>query len=462
MSDEAARNPEGTGPVPSLRLRRLKIHRWRSVLPGTELTFGDGVHALLGKNGTGKTTLLRLASMCVRGDFSGLESESFDIEYDLEWAPHRLSLRITNESAELTRADQLLESLTSREKAAASLAQQSYCFTVLFAGGAGEPVRVEGTQDRLTVNGDSVPRPRDASPFLPQFLVTVAFSATLHLSSKNRDAAGALTAPVAPTALLKAGIHLQEMSPFRFDEAEGMLHALEGSKAQGQHGIPPLEVDLVQSTPPKVWGPWIPDDLRVILEAQEVAEPASRSEIVVSHTAFPLLRRYASLAGFKGATMVLSFQGKTKRGKSADSFLFGEAKFFVELASGDVLSHEHLSFGQRRLLAFLYYASCNRDVLIVDELTNGLHHEWIAACADELAKRQSFVATQNPLLLDYLPVSSAGDAETAFIQCRLVDQDGKQWMHWRNTSPDEAQRFWTSYETGVQFISEILRSEGLW
>lgn len=68
--------------APKLKLRRLKIHRWRNVLPGTELCFGDGIHALLGKNGTGKTTLLKLISMCARGSFEEAENEELDFELD--------------------------------------------------------------------------------------------------------------------------------------------------------------------------------------------------------------------------------------------------------------------------------------------------------------------------------------------------------------------------------------------
>jgi recombinational DNA repair ATPase RecF len=44
----------------NLRLRRLKIEKFRNVVPGTELVFGDGMNVLLGRNGTGKTTLLQL------------------------------------------------------------------------------------------------------------------------------------------------------------------------------------------------------------------------------------------------------------------------------------------------------------------------------------------------------------------------------------------------------------------
>ena len=58
-----------------LRLKKLVIHRYRSVPPGTTLEFADGVNAILGQNGSGKTTLLNLIVMILRGDFSPLKDE---------------------------------------------------------------------------------------------------------------------------------------------------------------------------------------------------------------------------------------------------------------------------------------------------------------------------------------------------------------------------------------------------
>ena len=67
-------------PAIMLKLRRLKIHEYRGVLPGVELRFSDGINILLGKNGTGKTTLLNLISMIVRSDLSELAHERAKIE----------------------------------------------------------------------------------------------------------------------------------------------------------------------------------------------------------------------------------------------------------------------------------------------------------------------------------------------------------------------------------------------
>src|SRR5690349_3771418 len=68
-----------------LRLTRLKIHRFRHVCPGTELTFGPTFNVLLGKNGTGKTTLLELVAAILKDDLSALEGEEggFHIEYEV-------------------------------------------------------------------------------------------------------------------------------------------------------------------------------------------------------------------------------------------------------------------------------------------------------------------------------------------------------------------------------------------
>jgi Fe-S cluster assembly ATPase SufC len=44
-----------------LKLRRLRVEKFRSVAKGAELSLSDGINVLLGQNGTGKTTLLELA-----------------------------------------------------------------------------------------------------------------------------------------------------------------------------------------------------------------------------------------------------------------------------------------------------------------------------------------------------------------------------------------------------------------
>lgn len=78
----------------AVRLKRLLIHRYRNVRRETELRFDDEWNVLLGKNGTGKTTLLRLLEALLNGDWERLGRNALDVEYDIECGPARISGRI--------------------------------------------------------------------------------------------------------------------------------------------------------------------------------------------------------------------------------------------------------------------------------------------------------------------------------------------------------------------------------
>jgi hypothetical protein len=138
--------------------------------------------------------------------------------------------------------------------------------------------------------------------------------------------------------------------------------------------------------------------------------------------------------------------------------------FHFQRFDGSRISHERLSFGQKRLFAFLWYLAVRRNLPVVaDELFNGLHHDWIKICLDRLYERQSFLATQHPYLLDHVPVESAEGVKKSFVRCTLEnDAEGHEQMVWRNFTDEEAERFFVAHQTGVQFVSEILKSEGLW
>jgi AAA15 family ATPase/GTPase len=65
------------------QLEWLKVHRFRNVLPDTELHFGRTFNVLLGKNATGKSTLLDLLAAITNGDLSAYSKE--DAGFDLSW-----------------------------------------------------------------------------------------------------------------------------------------------------------------------------------------------------------------------------------------------------------------------------------------------------------------------------------------------------------------------------------------
>lgn len=139
------------------------------------------------------------------------------------------------------------------------------------------------------------------------------------------------------------------------------------------------------------------------------------------------------------------------------SFVF---RFWWE--DGTHITHERLSYGQKRLLTFFYYLACNPHIVIADELVNGLHHRWITAAIEAIGQRQAFLTSQNPLLLDYIPITSADEVRRSFVLCRGEPCAGRPGWIWENMSEEDATELFSAYEVGIEHVSEIFQSRGLW
>lgn len=101
----------------------------------------------------------------------------------------------------------------------------------------------------------------------------------------------------------------------------------------------------------------------------------------------------------------------------------------------------------------------------------GLLHRWFGEglhyrAAEEMwrllavAERdyRRFVMTQNPSVIDLMTFESAEDARGRLLVVR--DLFGVATV--MNITQDEASQFWAAYEAGVEHVSEILRTRGLW
>jgi len=129
---------------------------------------------------------------------------------------------------------------------------------------------------------------------------------------------------------------------------------------------------------------------------------------------------------------------------------------------GRSIPHKHLSYGQKRLLAFYYYLACNESFVIADELVNGLHHSWIKACMDAIGERQAFLTSQNPLLFEHVEFDSIEQVQARFITCKSELVDGAEQLVWQNMPRDDAERFYRGYEADIEGIGDILINRGLW
>lgn len=421
-----------------LRLRWLTIHEFRDVTPGTELRFHEGINLILGQNGSGKTTLLELISGVLRLNFEPWKNEAFDIEFEIE--RHEEERHCTMHGRVV---GQIAKRLSQSQLAGFDgSGQQTAHFTFVSDGAiACEIVQKQGRIQLLSHN-EILAEQTASATVTSDFLLEVWSIPEINLS----------------TNAFFFAIYTNHNCKRRFDEALMTFDEVTGNRSTRRH---PTSVYFGGTSVVTLF-------LRALCFAPQslfdaandiVEQTPDISTLTIEHTLLPFLERTADLCGFQSAQMTLSLLARTEADTTRTTF--GDARFYFTRKSGRrTITHDKLSYGQKRLLALLFYLEANEDIIIIDELINGLHHAWLEDIMPDVLQRQAFLTSQNPLLFDYLEFSSTEDVERAFVLCS-VDHDTDR-MTWRNASPDEAERFLKAYDVGIQHISEILRTMGLW
>jgi ABC-type branched-subunit amino acid transport system ATPase component len=454
-----AAKPEGdaasatsTPQPPRARLTRLKINRFRNVKPGTELRFDDGINVLLGRNGTGKTTLLELVCAVVRGDLRAYEQESFDLEFDILLARMTFAIHARNTVSE-GNAPYFPATVEPAWEHKISLSDAGRLI------GETEANR-RGAWIKDVAAGGSTLQLEEVSLFRRPFYLTQ----WLKIKRPNKR----LTEGIASVhiAYMLDGL----MSCLRMDEGLDVFRCMtEGKPLPGlgqQLTICPdsglnedgslrsgaahlLYLAKTVYTPHSVF-------LRLSRHGQSIHE---RMEVGFRADELLFMSRAANAmnVGNMQLTTRLLRREKANEGTSALS-TFGHPSFWITTHRGTTFTHDKLSYGEKRLLAFLYHAAANPQILVADELVNGLHHGWIQTCLAAI-QGQAFLTSQNPLLLDHLPFASAEEVQRRFILCDR-DEHG-DWI-WRNMDEDAASAFYRAYKVGIQHVSEILETKGLW
>lgn len=430
--------PASTGnttKVPRARLTRLKINRFRHVKPGTELRFDDGINVLLGRNGTGKTTLLELVCALARGDLSAYQHESFDLEFDMQVGDHRYSV-----------AAQQTTSIANSLARLGGGQPLSWNYRVEIRGPSGTIATAEATprttKITLTVEGgdeittEEAPRP---SPFSVMFY-----------------AAPFLRAPVdiAVSVIILFSVY---GNCLRLDEGLDVFRTIVDGTI-----LPSIKQQLSMEFYSRMGAPevdfYAPSELAAHIKAEGLPLHEAM-DVAVDQSHFGVLdavARAIDVRALRCSLMLLDRKQDPATGATVSRF--GKPTFWITTHGGTTFTHDKLSYGEKRLLAFMYHAAANPQILIADELVNGLHYEWIQACLDAI-QGQAFLTSQNPLLLDHLPFTSAAEAQRRFVLCDR-DEHG-EWI-WRNMDQDAADAFYRAYDVGVQHVSGILRTKGLW
>jgi energy-coupling factor transporter ATP-binding protein EcfA2 len=437
-----------------VKLKRLKINRYRDVEP-CELRFSDRFNVLLGPNGAGKTTLLELISKVLSSNPATIGD------------PFAIDITITLDNHTLTG---MLESAPEDQGGNEKLPPEMFPLGISH-GGSGRrsqavnlSLHMERSSDARTLDLKST---AEAIQLLPKGGPPTPLPLTV-LSAP----AGALGALSWVGILFLDGQTAPILSHFRnavrFDEALDVYRAIVGR--QDDPGLIRSEL-----RPKLIWAKrslqTVPATFAEIsgLTPQFVEDlfPKRLNEdgtaVTLKLNDLPFLSKSVALLDLRSALAKCELTGRQVEDRLGEDISeFGNLKFWFTQADGSVFQDQHLSYGQKRLLAFLYYIDCNPSFVVADELVNGLHHAWIEECVTAIGDRQAFLTSQNPLLLDYLSFDSIEQVKETFILCRPRNDGSRKRMIWRNMTDDEADMFYRAYKVGIEHVGEILRTRGLW
>lgn len=434
-----------------VKLKRLKIEKYRNVKPGTELRFRDSLNVMLGRNGTGKTTLLNLIVQILSWDFSKLQTETANLEYEMQASDVELTVRLRTEVIQAPLGGGVDAQPLPHELLTIGLVQRSPQYATTLEIEIVRPqekpwtLRLEGATLTLSNNGESPYTITPERPLLGTRSLYALIDAVYSSPSQS------LRTLLAPLLAASAG-----SLPFlrRFDESLWYLeHVIERESMLAAKSSQDRYMVMYQYQGPPSFALSVSTALTHSPEGNDVV-------IDSRDKGQEFLHLLVSLLGFKSAQVRLQ-----RIARSADphpQLEFGNIQFYFTRRDGSIINHSLLSYGQKRLLAFYYYLATYPTSVVADELVNGMHHEWIEACLEDLGERQAFLTSQNPLLLDYLSFESADEVRTSFVLCRTEFHEGREQLVWENMTEEDAEGFFKGYQVAIQHVSELLRTRGLW
>lgn len=431
-----------------LELKRLKILQYRNVKPGTELRFDDGLNLILGQNASGKTTLLALLSAVCRSAFDGIASEEFELEYELSDERFTVTTRVVHRRVEPSDPDGVFGAKPRWD--------DDYSVVIDDRENGKQTTIVPARGSEAVARGNSSDPTRSVMFSRVELIMEWSFVAA-SLSNRGEEWGG-----------LRSELLQTFAFSYRFDESLDCFLAMTGrTPGLTSAASPPVAhtgLDArhdAQGGTSSTFGAFVPRDLSIALQRAFQAATQARSRLDLEGAERELSRRLARLLDVSDVSITPNIL-ESRVTNDARYFLSAGFTFEITRADGTTIHHDRLSYGEKRLLSFLYYLECNPYVVIADELVNGLHHRWIDTCMEAMAGRQAFLTSQNPLLFDYVTFDSVERVQSSFITCKLELIEGREQMVWQNMSPDEATIFFEAYEVGIEHVGDILITRGLW
>lgn len=490
-----------------MKLEWLRIDRFRWVQPGTVLHFRPGMNAIIGMNGSGKTTLLNLLAAVWGSDFSPYKDEEVEVSYQFRADSGTNLVRLQSSKIDVGGADGSVQEVQPRFRRFLRIDSMS--------GGTGAGIFVELTvrpenialeAGIIGAGGAHAGKPETGPESVPssdmvgdviRLLGTrldpfgqASVWANLHVLAWAHFFGERKVMPSGVTALLGGKSTPMSLPSSRFkalplrywegsDWAEAALRGVsawghwrgdgKGLTNQSYGNVPSeLAPELLAGLSEESELPYVlqvsgPDSPMGSLDASEVSGRAGAGKHRPDEPArASWLQALAATLGMRQITLDFRLSAGPIQG-NAQPFTYTLSGLFIKKHDGTVLnSFNQLSHGQKRLFGLLWYLGCSPDVLIADELSNGMHWQMVDRVIDAIGERQCFLAMQDPALLDHMEFESAEDVARAFVSCATAMVDGREQWTWRSFTAEEAEDFYASYKKGWRQVNEILRARGLW
>jgi ABC-type lipoprotein export system ATPase subunit len=430
-----------------VKLRWLQVNKFRSVKPGTRLTFNPGYNVLLGQNGTGKTTLLNLVATAIELNFADFKDEEFDLSYELASNEGTVTISVRNENRTFP-SPEGFEGISLQKLRA--LSPEGVLRSPVLSVTADIFIKQTGLRIKIDIEGKrgSAQRTDEQTPGAP---VAFDFSTKENLTTGRALIYGLLhwehTAAIDPEPSSEIAEILLPSTTKRFDESLEYFNNFGG-----------LYLDLFRESGGPILsytGNLDPTWLMHERLSMQVRDRWGADRYVLTDTDLQFLKQATQLLDFESAEAIIELKDSGKN-EQYEFMHLGNLRFYFIHRGGWKISEKLLSYGQKRMLAFMHYLAISRSAVIADELVNGLHHRWIRACFESLGQRQVFLTSQNPLLLDYLSFQSPEEVLSTFVLCRW--EKGPEQMVWENMSQEAAQDFFDSYKVGFQQVGELLQA----
>lgn len=117
------------------------------------------------------------------------------------------------------------------------------------------------------------------------------------------------------------------------------------------------------------------------------------------------------------------------------------------------------TWGQKRLIYILAKIE-KMQIPLIDEIENGFHPDWVDSLLDRIVEldKQAFITTHSHNIINSLEPETPIELEESIILCRIKDEK----LSFKNLSQNKAEKIFGLLETELVQLSDTLFVNGVW